>query len=741
MSAVVLAVAFALLVLPLVAGWEMLVLRDNLVTHRPLKAFGAEWLRQGSIPAFNPTWAAGQPFAGNPNALPFYPGNALYWLLPFETAFHLHFVLHALLGFFGAFCLIRTLGASVAAAQLGAATFVGQGYFLSSWSFYNLLTVAAWVPWVLLGLARGGVRGLALGGLACGCMLLGGEPITAALVVPVMLVAATVRCSPLEGVARVGAVGMFGLLLALPQLAATLPVLPEIVRTTRGIDPRLVGVQDLHPARLLELFLPLPFGFPTEFGPLGTWASRVTPLQPYIFTIYAGIVALVCAAFAWQPARRWLAVAVGGLLAALCLGRVPELLQLASGGMFRYPQKFLVWYAIGIAVSAGFGLDALLASRWGARAFLWLAGLLGGASAALHFGRERAAELLAAAWAPGGAAVAGLHLRFWTGWLLLASVLAWFAGWAAKRQRGAYLVLVQTAAILQLLPALGKDAREAYFEPPPFREALGERRRLFVAPWMVFPWEERRTYPQGALNASGLARLTYRDLEPWAGIPLGLSYPLAPDLEGVYSARWFDLLEAVRVLDWEGRVPWFRRLGVEAVVRSPGRPVPGLEHLAREERFGVPTDLEGVIGVLPEARWPDELLVASSLPSSVRAVGWGALDAGQVFVPAPVPHSRQGRAELLLAAPDRLEIEVDSGGGVVVLQRAYWSLYRATIVESSRVLETMPVDFALLGIRVPPGRHRVVVEARIPGLTWAAGVSILLALGLGYCGFLRGKES
>ena len=54
---------------PLVAGERTLFYRDVFWTHAHFKAFGAEQLREGRIPAFNPTWALGQPFRGNPNTL------------------------------------------------------------------------------------------------------------------------------------------------------------------------------------------------------------------------------------------------------------------------------------------------------------------------------------------------------------------------------------------------------------------------------------------------------------------------------------------------------------------------------------------------------------------------------------------------------------------------------------------------------------------------------------------------
>ena len=50
--------------------------------------------RAGQIPWWNFYDDGGQPLAGNPNSLTFYPDNFLYLLLPAHVAFNLHFLLH-----------------------------------------------------------------------------------------------------------------------------------------------------------------------------------------------------------------------------------------------------------------------------------------------------------------------------------------------------------------------------------------------------------------------------------------------------------------------------------------------------------------------------------------------------------------------------------------------------------------------------------------------------------------------
>ena len=91
---------WAWIAVPLLAGSRTLFLRDVFSVHLPLKAYGAQQLAEGRIPAFFDRWGLGAPFRGNPQALAFYPGNVFYLVLPFWIAFNLHYVLHWLVAFF-----------------------------------------------------------------------------------------------------------------------------------------------------------------------------------------------------------------------------------------------------------------------------------------------------------------------------------------------------------------------------------------------------------------------------------------------------------------------------------------------------------------------------------------------------------------------------------------------------------------------------------------------------------------
>ena len=72
-----------------IAVFGFFYFRDNLGTHYPIKVISARIFRAGQIPWWNFYDGGGQPLAGNPNTLTFYPDNFLYLLLPAHVAFNL----------------------------------------------------------------------------------------------------------------------------------------------------------------------------------------------------------------------------------------------------------------------------------------------------------------------------------------------------------------------------------------------------------------------------------------------------------------------------------------------------------------------------------------------------------------------------------------------------------------------------------------------------------------------------
>ncbi len=701
--------------LPLALGRRTLCYRDVFATHLPLKAFGAAELRQGRVPAFNPTWGLGQPFRGNPNALAFYPGNVLYLALPFWSAFNLHYALHWLLAGLGMRALARALGQGRGAALLAAITYAGSGWVMSGLSFYNLLAVSAWWPFVLWGAVRGGRRGAALGGAACGMALLGGEPVAAALgTVPLLLAAAMGRQGPLQagrglrrGVPLAAAIGGLGLLVALPQVVATARVLPFTLRGAYGTLPGSGGYA-LAPWRLAELLVPFPRGVPWDLGPLGFGGE-----PPYVLTLSCGAVGLWLAVLGARRGRAWAALAAAGLVGAWAAGLGGDALLTLSRGLARYPEKLLFWTALAAPLLAGWGCERALAERrWrGAAALACVALALAGGALAV------------------GSALAGL----WAGLLALAAAALGLAAWGAARGGAGSLA---TAQLLALLPlgGLAVTAPVADFDrPAPWAERLGAGAAV-VSSTTASPFgNPRPAYRLADTSYAAQLRLSALDLDPAPGVLHGLAYPIAPDLEGMQSPLAGLLQRNLPGIDWPERANWLRALGVDAAVLHQPPATPRLRLVEAAERAGTVSFLARVVAPAPGAWWPREVAVADIPAEAFRAVSVAADPLARVVASRPVAHRPGGLVRALRAGPDRLEVEVDSPGGLLVLRRAFQPLYRAT--SAGRPLATLPVDLALLGVELPPGRHRVVlaVPAGPEVAAAAAGTAALavaLALGL-----------
>src|SRR5436305_9824798 len=186
--------------------------RDNFSTHYPIKVLSASAFRSGDIPFWNPFDAGGQPLAGNPNTLTFYPDNFLYLILPAHVAFNLHFLIHLVL----VWIAMRALARSTFAAWM----WVLSGMAVSAMSFYSLITAIALVPFAFLAAERRSATQL---GLAFGLMALAGEPVT---LMATAIACAIIACWPSTNDQQ-PTTNTPRLLLAIPIAAAI--ALPQIV--------------------------------------------------------------------------------------------------------------------------------------------------------------------------------------------------------------------------------------------------------------------------------------------------------------------------------------------------------------------------------------------------------------------------------------------------------------------------------------------------------------------------------
>jgi hypothetical protein len=708
---------WAWIAVPLAAGQRTLFMRDVFGVHLPLKAFGAAELREGRIPAFFDRWSLGAPYRGNPQALAFYPGNLLYLALPFWSAFNLHYALHWLLAFFAMRSLARALGQAEGAQLLAALAYAGGGVVLSALSFYNLIVVLAWWPWVMAGVVRGGRRNLAWGALACGMAILGGEPVSLAVACLPLAWAAVEARGARRGLAAVALVLAGGALVALPQIVATARILPFSFRAAHGMEASQASSYALHPLRALELVVPLPWGWPARAGAAGWWARRVVPRPPFFYSLYFGVAAAGLAMLAARARRGWAVILAAAMLAAWLGGEAGDSLARFSLGLFRYPEKFLVAFAIAAALLAGWGMEKGLGAR---RAVGWW--IAGGACAAIGAaaGLVRLARL-----APAAPDLLRVQSARWALYFLAAGALLAGTGWCLRRGWVAGVAALQLAGLIQLWPLVPR------IETAPLAAQPAWLARTGAAAVHSPNWSNPRWLPlgPGPRTPGELAAA----LDPAPGVLHGLSYPLAPDFEGMASPLATLLHRNLAGLDWPVRVRWMQTLGVDYAVLFRDVDSPALALEDRQPGVGYEARLYRVRDAAPPVFWPARVRLAASPVTALDEVPDLESPTGEAVVSRPVAQSPDGAVELASASPDRLAFAVKGGGGVAVVRRAYHPLWRARVDGAPAPIQ--PADLVLLGVEVPPGEHRVELDvANWPeaaaGFAAIAAAALLLATGM-----------
>lgn len=301
--------------------------RDNLSTHYPIKVISAEVFRRGEIPYWNFFDCGGQPLAGNPNSLSFYPDNVLYLFLPAHVAFNLHFLIH--LG--GAFLAVRALTRST----FGGVLYALSGLAISATAFYNLIVALVMVPLALYAVERR--SGWLLGG-ALGLLVLAGEPVT---IVGALLAVVIVGAGrfPLRNVA-VAAVIAAGV--AAPQLIAFAEIAGEVERSV-PMSARTALNASIQPIRIVEIFFWPVIGFLNDSG--AEFRQRL------FSTIFLGWIAIPALA------RRSRYTVLVMVMLFLALGRDNPLVAMVvenvpSLRIGRYPEKFVLPLIVALTVLA-----------------------------------------------------------------------------------------------------------------------------------------------------------------------------------------------------------------------------------------------------------------------------------------------------------------------------------------------------------------------------------------------------
>jgi hypothetical protein len=341
---------------------QTFIFRDAFNLFYPYKVVVGEHLRRFSVCAWNPYETLGASFVGELSPGWFYPGNFLYLLFPPGLAFRLYIVGHFVLAGLFMSAWLRAWRLEPAAAVAGALAYTLSGYMLTQNGMPDMLTAGAWLPgslWLLTLHLRGRkISLLLLFGTSLAMPLLAGR--AEGVIISGLAGLGWFLVSDLAGAGLSSRVsnlvkimlpaGFVALLVSMVQVVPSLE-LGQLSSKGQGLPLQEALLWSFHPKRLLEFFLPSPWG---RFWPEETYrASELTGWKgyyPWALTQYLGLPILLSAGYALLRTSRKKRLLVSAMLllaVLLSFGEHCFLYPLAYRlappfRIFRYPEKFML---------------------------------------------------------------------------------------------------------------------------------------------------------------------------------------------------------------------------------------------------------------------------------------------------------------------------------------------------------------------------------------------------------------
>ncbi len=751
--------------------------RDIPTFHLPLRT-AFRRLAAFGLPVWNPWLHGGQPILSNPSYAAFYPPSWLVLAVPPAYALSLLAILHAGLAFAGAWYLARRLGCGRGAATLAGVGFAGCGAYLSFLSAFNLYWGITWLPWVLAwgdaALEAGpGQRwwrpGLLAGG-ALGLALLNGEPATAAmsgLGLLALAAGAAIRRGRRGAKTAARALVPFfvGGALAAVQLVPTLNRLAESPR--RGLTFAESADWSMPPSRLIEIVFPRFFGdAPRSLEGLFFGWTLNDGHYPYVESLYPGLLLTILGVAALVrpgiPRRgAWALACAGGWFLALghhnpAYGWLRRAFPPLA--VLRYPEKFAVLSVLVLALTGVLGWQWLLEERRAgrpesARLPLVLALTVLGAALTLTLllalAPGPALRALASHADPdlrGASAAKGLAYLRGESWLAVATAagvaaLLALCRWSRSPQR-----LLQGLALLLLAADLWHQEHElvravpaAIYRTPPALAAglLPASHRIFLQP-VADPVDLMPV--QGVLQTVA-TRHKLATFQPYSALLWNVPYVFEADFE-LMLTRWGQrAVEAFRV-EWAQPRKGYRFLGLwnvgdvylhrslaeqQAMLRDPAK-VPDSGALSLR-RVANPY-------LLPRFRFVPRVtfhLTYAEALAAARALEWKVAGDEQC-VGRPAPALRYSQPPRLLELADeggRIRLRYQAAQGAFLVAAITFDEGWRARLERGSALAVHPTAASQLGVELPAGEHRVLLEYREPLLGAGAAVTLItLAAGI-----------
>lgn len=337
----------------------------------PMSARGADWIRQGILPLWNPYQTAGHPFLATGLYGVLYPFNVPYLFLRTELAIEAVVALHLVLTGWFVWLYAREVGLTQAARYVAVAAYVGSGFMMSQVSWFTpAVASSTWLPLAFFAvertIARRNGRSAMLLAFALAMTLLGGWVQFWLYAMYAVTFYAGARLAALAWmpatrthVVRVAA--LLGVAVALGGAVTAAQVLPT--RELQTLGPRRPGGLSADQQLAFPSLKPIRVAVEAIDRRL-TW--------PYLGTFHVG--PIVLSLIAWsvfssrgtsRVAALW-TIALASLLT--CLGLSTPFyrevyLRLPAATWFRVPQRAVFPLACTASLLAGYGADALATAK------------------------------------------------------------------------------------------------------------------------------------------------------------------------------------------------------------------------------------------------------------------------------------------------------------------------------------------------------------------------------------------
>jgi hypothetical protein len=342
-------VALSIVLSPLVLHGELPRATDTTAFYAPFAAFLHDQLSHGTLPLWNPTAFAGQPFAADAQSGVLYPpALAAFGLLSASSGLVALTIFHYTLAALGAYAFARAVGAGRIGATYAGIAYGASGQLVARSEMLGLLAGVSWLP-VCLAAAELCARSrperrpaavMLLGACLAGSILAGSQQLAAvtAIAAGIWLWTRAGRRGVVLAIAAVAAAALLAAVALLPRLE----LLHRSSSADGVADPDGIGSLVRGDLRAL-------------YGPFGVSHSELT-------TLYVGALTPVLALYALAALRRrrWPLTALGLFalvwatgLAGWLLGPVPLVRSLATHEPVRATAVLLLALAVlaGLAVS------------------------------------------------------------------------------------------------------------------------------------------------------------------------------------------------------------------------------------------------------------------------------------------------------------------------------------------------------------------------------------------------------